>query len=141
MEAKQIHYFNIAIIKNKDNKLLLKYDQRWDCYLFVYKRMEETEGDPADEQERLKSYLESELKATLSNGEFKKRLCFEKYSHSANQMKLYDHRFYVYELTDKQEECLYLNSEYKWFSIEEMERDQNIVKKNSDFLKIAKDLI
>lgn len=74
----------------------------------------------------------------------KERKIYEKFSPANNKNKVYDHTFYYVPVKlqrcHKQDEFSVGNMRYKWFSIAEMQADENIVKMNSDVIAILQTL-
>ena len=133
------HNFSLIIIRDKKNKYgkyLLQYNKRWKCYLFPFLRTMEN-GDV----DSVKDFLEYELKAENYAIDSTKEDDFTKVSVSANLTKTYHHIFYPVDLdvlntklnTDK---TIIINgNKFKWFSIEEMKADENILSKNSETIE------
>jgi hypothetical protein len=75
----------------------------------------------------------------------KERKIYEKFSPTAGKGKVYDHTFYYVPVElkrcHKQDEFTIGGSRYKWFSIADMQADENIMKLNSDVISILQTLI
>ena len=125
-----VHNLSLIIIKNSRNEYLLKYNKRWNCYLFPFIRTKET-----DDKNNIADFckqtlnLDSTVIKKTSDADITKR------SVSADLIKTYHHKFYQIEcsksLEDKSSFSIN-NDKYKWYSIEEMKTDKNIFSKNSE---------
>lgn len=129
----QVRNFSLLVLKDNSNthkdKFLLRYDKRWKCFLFPYRKTH-TENDF--------EYILDYLTKTLSLNNVKivdtKIDDVEKYSVSDEIKKTYHHTFYLIEF----DACNFKNTvklngeKYKWFSIDEMKRNKEIELKNSE---------
>lgn len=131
--SNQIRNFSLLVLKDNSNtykgKFLLRYDKRWKCFLFPYKKTH-TEND----FESILDYVTNTL--SLSNVKIieTKTDDIEKYSVSDEIKKSYHHTFYLIEFDASElKTTVKLNGEkYKWFSIDEMKRNKKIELKNSE---------
>ena len=140
------HDHSIVILKDTfesySNRILVYDDKRWDCKLFLnYK------GNVNNEN-FIKDHLSSELKIELDNIELKYlgQKIHEKYSESAKENKVYCHKFYLANVKSFPElmkrsvfECD--GKTYHWMTIDELEQDKEVQKKNSDVLSYVKELV
>ena len=131
------HAFSLYIIKSED-RYLLKYDKRWNCYLFPYSRTK-IENDA----ENVKSNV---FRLTGLNVEPYKVVNREdkKYSFSDQYEKNYKHTYYGFNievgksaLPLKQDSFTVEKTKYKWFSPEELERDKKIKTRNGTIVKFV----
>ena len=109
------HNHSLIIIKNSapgiKTKYLTYYDERWDCKLFP------------------------NLKTARVQ---------EKYSVSHNENRVYNHRLYEVEFKNipkiMNKNDFSINSRhYYWMTISEMEKDDNIMKKNMEVVDFVKE--
>lgn len=131
--SNQIRNFSLIVLKDNSNthkdKYLLRYDKRWKCFLFPYKKTH-TEND----FEYISSYVTNTLSLENANIINTKIDDIEKYSVSDEVKKSYHHTFYLIEFdASKMKNTIKINGEkYKWFSIDEMKRNKEIELKNSE---------
>lgn len=121
--ASNDHNFSLIIIQNNKRQFLLKYDNRWGCYLFPYQKTN-LENDNQAVSLFVKSIgcndfeIGTPLKETVT-----------KHSVSANLEKTYLHTFYPITIKS---DFSFDKSKYKWFSYDEMKEDPDINEKNSE---------
>lgn len=129
------HAFSLCVIKSEE-RYLLKYDKRWKCYLFPYYRTK-IEND----EESVKSNI---LRLTGLNQNPDKVLQKEdrKYSYSDGYEKNYNHTYYGFNieigkssLPQKQDSFVIDKAKYKWFSPEELQKDDRIQTRNGEIVK------
>ena len=121
----------IMIIKNKDNKYLQYYDERWQSYLFLNCKI-----GGAEDIENVQKSVENSLSLkdiTISYLGMKKHT---KFSESDKIFKEYEHYFYRIYTTDELDN---LPNNYKWFSYDELKSDERIQKVNSDIVGFIKE--
>ena len=126
------HAFSLIIFKDQistnKNRFLLKYDKRWECYLFPYLRSKDK--NDAD-------FIE--LYAGITTGTECKiiKVCQKtetKYSYSDKCEKTYHHTFYEISFNSmksnfpKEKEF----DAYKWFTPEEMKADKKLMERNKE---------
>lgn len=136
LNSKAFHEFSLLSIKNSDNKFLLRYDERWDCWLFPYFRTTNDNKVTADQiaSELIKSNIFTNYVTTAKH-------C--KYSVSDQVYKIYNHKLYKYELKNipehMSEDEFDINGEkYKWMSFRQMENHHNIMEKNEEIVAFIK---
>ena len=85
--SKKFHEFTLVAVKNYKDDFLLKYDDRWDCWLFPYVRSTEDNKNNADTfiSKLLNIEIETEYVADAKH-------C--KYSVSDKVYKIYNHKLY-----------------------------------------------
>lgn len=132
----------IIVIKNKKHEYLQYFDKKWNSYLFMNCKMANKEDIDSIIEELNKS-LEIEKKNVRCHFIGEKK--HTKYSESAKREKEYIHYFYKIELLSeidklKKNEFEFLNKKYKWFSLNELEKDKRIQKVNSDIVNYVKEL-
>ena len=137
---KMQHRFSLIIIKDGynqySNKFLLRYDDRWNCWLLPYYKTADKDNEIVTIN-RLKNdlHLSSEIELIKSRVDIT-----TKFSYSANRNKTYEHTYYEAKLscsdTMKEKEFIIDSVKYKWFSIDDMRKDADIIKKNADALAV-----
>lgn len=134
-QSDKVHNFSLIVIKNKkDYKYLLRYDSRWKCFLFNYKRTQENDEDS------IKNYLTEIFNITDFSTMTIKTDDIEKYSYSSNEIKKYHHTFYFIEGDFSHIKNKKINGEkFKWFSINEMKENKNIMLKNKETVKFVEE--
>ncbi len=139
------HNHSIVIVRDSfnlyPNRLLLYYDARWDCDLFLnYKE------NPNNET-FIKNHLSAELKIPSQKISltYVTRKIHEKYSESAKEKKWYCHKFYLAEIaefpvTHQKDSFECDGKEYHWRTIPDLESDENVMKKNKDIVDYIKEI-
>lgn len=131
-----LHEFSLIAITNPEEKYLLKYDERWKCWLFPYVRSED------NNLENVEAYIEELLKIELPV-EYVAVAKHCKYSVSDEVYKIYNHKLYrakMYTIPEgMQNETFQIGEkQYRWMSIEEMKQDDCIMKENDDVVAFVK---
>lgn len=127
----------IIIIKNEKDEYLQYFDEKWNSYLFMNCKMKNKDDVDA---------VNSELKQSLGLNKEDVNLFFvgekvhRKFSESAKIEKEYQHYFYKIDMLksiDKfnHKEFENSNKRYKWFSVDELTKDERIQKVNSDIVE------
>ena len=133
------HPYSLLMIRNEAAKFLLRYDDRWDCWLLPYYKT------TSDDVEHLRQCLVNDLSFVAERIERKERKIHEKYSPSNDVNKVYDHTFYYAQGSlhpcHQKEEFVLGGIKYKWFSITDMLNDQNIMRYNSDVVSVLQTLL
>lgn len=132
--------FSLAIIRNefeqRPNKFLLRYDERWECWLLPYYK----NADEEALRQRLLDDLNIDANVIISKGEE----VTKKYSPTDNKIKAYKHKFYyvlaMLQRCHRADEFMLGNLRYKWFSIDEMQADETIMEKNGDVIAVLQTL-
>lgn len=143
------HPFSIVAIKdtfnNYPNKFLLYYDERWDCKFFFSYR---TSNDDNENIKNIKKRLSNELKTPIKsiNVKFVTESIYQKYSVSDKIQKMYDHKIYYAKILDfddelKKKSFIIDGKKFYWMTIQEMENDPDIQKKNLDVVNLVKNNI
>ena len=114
----------------------MKYDERWECWLFPYLRSTDNNKENVDNfvSQLFHSEMSTEYLCTAKH-------C--KYSVSDGVYKIYNHKLYrvlMDEISENVPESIFGDSDfkYRWMSIEEMEKDQVIMEKNDDIVAFVK---
>lgn len=131
----------IIIIKNKEDKYLQYFDKRWNSYLFPNIKL----SSDNDQEKTLQIKKDLINKLNIKENTISIKLEFDKihskYSESAKKEKEYHHYFYNVTIKNLFENDSEVNdTEYKWFSIEELENDKRIMEANSDIINMIKNL-
>lgn len=137
------HEHSIVVIKDTFNKFSNRYlvykDLIWNCDFFPnYKTNENNENF-------IKEHLSNELKIVRDdiNLKYVCKNISEKYYERTKEIKIYDHRFYLAEIknfNDLMKNCSFEidGKIYYWKTINELELDREVIKKNSDILNVVK---
>ncbi len=137
---------SIILIKNTfeefPNRLLVYDDIRWNCELFLnYK-------DNPNNETFIKEHLSSELKINQSEIQlvYKSQEIQAKYSESSQKNKIYCHKFYVAKIENfpehMKQNCFEIDGrKYFWKTIQELEENNNTLKKNGDIIEYVKGII
>lgn len=140
------HSHSIVIIKDSfqrfSNRVLVYEDDRWGCNLFLnYK-------DNPNNEDFIVNHISNELKINRNDIRltFVAQMIHEKFSESAKKDKVYNHRFYIASIKQfpvemKKDTFNFDGRVYYWKTITELERDENVRKKNMDILNYVKELI
>ena len=139
------HGHSIVLVKDTfrkfSNRFLVYDDKRWECLLFLnYKQ------NP-DNESFIRNRISSELKIEPQDIDlsYLGQRIHEKYSESAKKNKVYCHRFYMASIRNYPEEMRKDSfqcdgKEYRWMTLDELEQDDNVRKKNSDILNYVKEM-
>lgn len=135
------HEFSLAVIRNTfeqyPNKFLMRYDKRWKCWLLPYYKT-----NKENNTEHVKSGISIALKIDVSKIEasYKTDDFINKFSKSDKVDKYYHHLFYDITITEFPE--IMRNSEfdiddqrYKWFTLDELMGNKEIMEANWDVIK------
>lgn len=139
------HNHSLIIIKNSapgiKTKYLTYYDERWDCKLFPNLKTADK-----DNEAFIISNLSNDLgipKKEIKCKYISSRVQ-EKYSVSHNENRVYNHRLYEVEFKNipkiMNKNDFSINSRhYYWMTISEMEKNDNIMKKNMEVVDFVKE--
>lgn len=130
------HEFSLLVIKNPAGKYLQVYDERWKCWLFPYYRTKDSN------KENIDKHASDLLKMDVTTS-YVAKAPHCKYSKSDKVYKQYKHTLYSVELNDVPEymsgdEFDLDDKKYAWKSIEELEKDDNVMDKNDDIIAFVK---
>lgn len=139
------HNHSLVAIKNTfnntSNKFLVYYDERWDCKLFPNYKTIDTDNEAA-----LIDYIAADLDCDKRkiNCKYITSRIQSKYSYSHNENRIYNHRLYEINISRFPEQIKHndftINGKhYYWMSISDMERDENILKKNKEVVDFIKE--
>lgn len=117
------HQHSIIVIKDKE-KYLQYFDKNWNCYLFP-----NTKGD-------IKKYLKEKFNIETKQVKKVKNFIHKKYSESHKEERVYLHTIYKVTQKNKIE-----SDKIKWFTLEELEKDEKIQKINKDIIDRVKETI
>lgn len=144
------HAFSLIILRNsfegRANRYLLLYDQRWSCFLFPYCSSGKNEEES---RKRISAYLSRHL--GIPTDAIKLSVIdswsHEKYSVSDKVRKHYDHTFYEADTTSSgissilQKNTFKIDGyRYRWFTIAEMQRSTDMMRKNDDIINHIRSL-
>ena len=140
------HPFSIVAIKDTfekyPNKFLLYFDSRWKCWFFFNFK---TNNDLQQNENNIKSGLSSKLKVDADDIdlEYKDEAIHHKYSESDNVEKYYHHILYNCILKNfndeiRKDKFTIDGVDYAWMTIDEMEKNPSINKRNLDVVEFVK---
>ena len=121
----------IIITKNEKNKYLQYYDNRWESYLFPNCKIEDKTNC-----DKIKEEIFEKYGIKIKNINYKMEKIHSKFSESDKIQKTYHHYFYECE-TEK--EFKNNDIQFKWYSMEELLKDERIQKVNSDIVGYVKE--
>ncbi len=142
-----IHAFSIIAIKDTfntfPNRYLLYYDKAWECWFFFSIKTSEYDNEnfireklsnmiKVDSQKIILKYISARIQP--------------KYSERDKIQKVYQHSLYLGEIVDfsdllKNDTFDIDGVSFKWWTLEELESDDNILQKNSDVISYIKEKI
>ena len=139
------HNHSLVAIKNTfnntSNKFLVYYDERQDCKLFSNYKTIDTDNEAA-----LIDYIAADLDCDKRkiNCKYITSRIQSKYSYSHNENRIYNHRLYEINISHfperiKHNDFTINGKHYYWMSISDMERDENILKKNKEVVDFIKE--
>ena len=127
------HEFTLLAIKSNTDQFLLRYDDRWKCWLFPYVRSSNSHNkDNAD-------HFASEILRKTSDARYVADTTHCKFSESDEVYKIYHHK--LYEVANVDENLIYelqSDTKYRWMTMEEMENDERIMSVNDDVVAFVK---
>lgn len=130
-KLQDIHYFSLLVIKDSHGRYLLKKNNRWKTFLLPFSRTKENDDSSAilDFAKETLGVASPSLKKFLETD-------ITKHSVSSNMSKTYHHTFYQISFNENdlpQKQSFTLNGEkYRWYSIEEMKQDRDMMLKNKE---------
>ena len=141
------HDHSLAVICNKDmvrgKRFLVYDDERWDCKLFLNYKTQARDNEAA-----LVEKVSADLQIDKSqiNCRYITSRIQEKYSVSHKENRVYNHRLYEIRIDDLSEifqksDFLRNGKHFYWMTLSEMERDDNIAKKNLDVIDFVKEAL
>lgn len=141
------HNHSLVLIRNtfdaEIKKFLVYYDENWDCKLFLnYKTVEK--NNEAIIVDNIAADLG--IDKIMVHCNYISSRVHEKYSVSHQENRVYNHRLYEAHISSfpdrmKKDNFIHNNKHYYWMTMEEMEKDENIIKKNVDVLDFVKEYI
>ena len=142
-----VHRFSIVTVKDEykefPNRFLLYYDQSWKCWFFFSFATSEY-----DNEDNIIQRLSNKLK--IDSKYIKVRYITDrlqpKFSEKDQIHKVYQHSLYQAVIAkfpkEMQQSTFKLEgTQFKWWTIEEMELDEEIMKKNADVVAFVKEKI
>lgn len=141
------HRFSLIAIKDDfeefSNKFLLYYDEIWKCWFFF-----SFSTTDYDNEENIIQRLSNKLKVNRDSISLKyiTTRIQPKFSERDKVQKVYQHSLYRGKILDFPSDMLCNEFEidgtrYKWWTIEEMEQDLEIMEKNKDVVSFVKEKI
>ncbi|MCB6991784.1 hypothetical protein LI187_15040 [bacterium 210820-DFI.6.38] len=142
-----LHRFSIVAVKDTfnqfSNRFLLHYDSNWNCWFFF-----SFPTNPEQNEESIIQRLSNQLKlpaSTIRLHYITDRLQ-PKFSVKDNINKVYQHSLYQAWISDflenmQKTEFTIEGVNFKWMTIEEMEKDDSIMKINHDVVSFIKEKI
>lgn len=122
----------IIIIKNEKSEYLQYYDKRWESYLFPNCKIEE-----AMDYNKIKENIAKIYGIKIESINYKMDKIHTKFSESDKIEKTYHHYFYECEIEKNLQNS---DIQFKWFSMEELLKDERIKKVNLDIVEYVKEL-
>lgn len=122
----------IIIIKNDKKQYLQYFDERWNSYLFLNCKIKDKLDIKAIENEVMQK-----LNTNIIDIEYKFDKVHTKFSESDKIQKEYHHYFYKVKLENYNE--INKNTNFKWYSYDELMKDERIQKVNSDIVGFIKE--
>ena len=122
-------------------RFLLYDDERWDCKLFLNTKTIDYNNDTAI-IDQISSWLN--LDKNDIHCRYITSRVQEKYSVSHHENRIYNHRLYEVQIFSfpeeiRSEDFTIHDRHYYWMSIDEMEKDENILKKNLEVVDFVKE--
>lgn len=139
------HNHSLVVIRNlfteNKQKFLVYYDEKWDCKLFLnYKTMDR------DNENSILDRVAADLALNREDMEchYITSRVQEKYSVSHGENRVYNHRLYELKIhhfpeQTRQTDFVLNGRHYYWMTLEEMEHDENIEKKNMEVVDFVKE--
>lgn len=139
----QIQHNHSLVIIEKSDKFLVYYDERWDCKLFLNYKTQNRNNE-----EHIMESVAADLKLNRDSLQctYISSRVQEKYSVSHQENRVYNHRLYEISIENlpenlKKQDFKIGNKHYYWMTMQEMEKDENIQKKNLEVLDFVKESI
>ncbi len=126
------HRHAIIIIKNKEGKYLQYLDDRWNSYLFLNCKVKDESDILSVEKKVTESF---NIKKDNIKIRYITDKIHSKFSQSAKIIKKYHHYFYTVDIGD-----IKVPDKFKWYTINELQKDKRIMETNSDIVGYVKDI-
>ena len=131
VSSTDIHAFSLLVIEDGHGRFLLKKNNRWKTFLFPFAHSKES-----DDSESILSFAQKTLGLRSPSVRKQIETDITKHSVSSNMSKTYHHTFYQISFDEAdlpQKTTFRLNGEkYRWFTIEEMKSDRDMLLKNKE---------
>ena len=127
----------IIVIKNKKGEYLQYFEPNWQSYLFLNCKLQD-ESDTSKIQETVSNLMGVECLQIA----YKFNKIHTKFSVKDQINKNYQHFFYLVTLKNdnlSETEFTIKNTKFKWFSMEELEKNSRIQEVNSDIVGFIKE--
>lgn len=136
LQAEDIRKYSLLSIKHPDGRVLQKYDNSWNCWLFPYFKTEENNKTAADRE--ASAIIGQQIYTTFADSAIH---C--KYSLEHDEYSIYDHMLYKYTLESvpdfmATDEFSINGIDYKWMSFAQMEADEEIMEANDTIIAFVK---
>ena len=130
------HDFSLVAIGDGKGRYLQIFDERWNCQLFPYFRSTESNKEHVDQ-------CVSKLLKTNASTNYVTHTKHIKFSVSDGVYKIYHHKLYSLKLNTipdymSRDSFELQGKRCAWMSIEEMEKDPDIMQKNDDIVAFVK---
>ena len=128
----------IIIIKNNNNEYLQCYESSWKSYLFLNCKVKEEK-----DLEPIKTCIKEKLGVEPQNITYLFNKIHSKYSVKHQKMREYEHYFYLVDIDTKtleaKKEFSLNDTKFKWFGMEELEKNPEIMQINGDIIGVIKE--
>lgn len=134
VSSSKLHAFSLLVIKDNHGRYLLAKNRRWKTFLFPFSHTKEN-----DDSQAILNFAKETV--GLSAPSIKKELETDitKHSVSANMSKTYHHTFYLISFEGNsltQKTSFSVNGQkYRWYSIEDMKADRDMLLKNKETIE------
>lgn len=131
VSAADIHAFSPLVIKDSHGRFLLKKNNRWKTFLLPFSHTKEKEDSAA-----ILNFTKETIGVPAPSIKKQLETDITKHSVSSNMSKTYHHTFYQISFDEKalpQKKTFRVNGEkYRWYSIEDMKADHDMMLKNKE---------
>lgn len=130
VSASDIHSFSLLVIKNAQGQYLLQKNHRWRTFLFPFQHTKEgTDSEAVLGFAKAIGLKSPAVTKTLETD-------ITKHSVSSNMSKTYHHTFYAIssdsDTLPAKKSFKASGEKFRWYSIEEMKRDRDMILKNKE---------
>lgn len=131
VSAADIHAFSLLVIKDSHGRFLLKKNNRWKTFLLPFSHTKENEDSAS-----ILNFTKETIGVPAPSIQKQLETDITKHSVSSNMSKTYHHTFYQISFDEKalpQKKTFRVNGEkYRWYSIEDMKADHDMMLKNKE---------
>lgn len=130
----------IIVIRNSNEEYLQYFDERWNSYLFLNCKVKDQ-----DDINEIQNEIANKLNISNVNLIYKFNKLHTKFSESDKIEKEYRHYFYkanIKEFNENMNQKEFNNNgiKFKWYSYDELLKDERIQKVNSDIVEFIKEM-